>query len=175
MNYRFYSFLITAFMFCNILASTHHEPVNAGAIGRIIEQEIDHLFEPYKHQANIKAYINQVKQTAIEDLVNSIIYYYSNHLDAKKEALRATRRWAVDFVVSWAEYLVWEKLKNPPVNPELLDAYAIVETIKDIIRSQAHLHLKEYDRLTLVIKNLYHNIDVLVDQEIKDAVGLYYF
>lgn len=176
MNYRFCNILLLQlFLVGSAHASTYHEPINVGAIKRIIEQEIDHLFEPHKQSYAIKNYINQVKYEAVATILDSIVYYYSNHTHAKKEAIKETRRWAVEFVVNWAEYLVWETLKNPPVNPELFNAYDIVDSIKDIIRTQAQIHLKEYDRLTLVIQNLYQNIATLVDQEIKDSLKPYYF
>lgn len=171
MNYRMCSFLVFQFFVSTMLqGSTFYEPVNRAAIKRIIEQEIDHLFEPHKHPSHIKTYINQEKHAALDNLVNSAIYYQTNQSSAKKEAIRITRTWAIDFVVYWAEYLAWQKLKNPPVNPELLNMYDIVTTIKDVIRSQAHMHLQEYNRLTLVVQNIYYNVEILIDQEIQQAL-----
>lgn len=148
----------------------YNDFIDFAAIKRIIEQEMDHLFEPRKQTVVNRNYINELKEFAQKEIPKKIKSSCSTHTQAKKTVVRLTQEFAIDTVVEWAAYIARELLKNPPVNPAYINIQKIVAAIKQIIRSQAQLALMEKDRrLTKTVQNLVENVELLVSQEIEYA------
>lgn len=150
----------------------YYDSIDFGAIKRIIEQEMDRLFQPHAQTIVNRNYLNEVKEYAKTEIAKIIKNNSSTHAQAKKHAIRLTEEFAVDIVVDWAAYIARELLQNPPVNPAYINKQEIIGAIKQIIRSQAHLALKEKDRrLTKIVQNLVENVEILIAQEINYALA----
>jgi hypothetical protein len=87
-------------------------------------------------------------------------------------AIQLAEVYAINFVIDWAERIAVDKLRNPPVNPNLINKHSIIKAIKQVIRSQAELGLSEKERrLTKLVQNLVKNVEVLIMQEIEYELG----
>ncbi len=150
----------------------YNDSINFDAIKRIIEQEMDHLFQPYSQTLVNRNYLAEVKEYAKKEISKTIKNSCSTHTKAKKMAIKLTQEFAVDVLVEWAAHIARDLLKNPPVNPSYINKQDIISAVKQIMRSQAQLALLEKDRrLTKLVQNLVENVQVLVDQEIKFALS----
>jgi hypothetical protein len=152
--------------------SEHYGSIDYPAIKRIVEQEMDHFFQPHEQTTAKKATITHFKDQAKREICQETKQMCSNHSCAKELAVQLAEDYAVNFVEEWAGHIAQERLKNPPVNPNLINKSAIIRTIKQIIRSQAHIELQQKDRrLTKLVQNLEKNVEVLIRQEIDYALG----
>lgn len=146
--------------------------IDYAAIRRIIEQELDHFFQPHSQISATRALLTKFKEKAKREICKEIQRTFTYHFDAKEAALQLSELHAIEFVIEWAERIALDKLKNPPVNPNLINKHSIIKAIKQVIRSQAEIALTEKDRrLTKLIQNLVKNVEVLIMQEIEYALG----
>jgi len=146
----------------------YNDSIDYPAIRRIIEQEMDRLFQPHFQTLVNRNYLNEMKEYAKNEISKTIKTSCSTHTYAKKLAIELTEEFAVDLVVEWAAYIAREMVKNPPLNPIYVNQQEIIATIKQIVRSQAEMALKEKDRrLTKIVQNITENVELLVDQEFK--------
>ena len=149
-----------------------YDTIDYPAISRIIEQEWYRIFQPHAQTYVNKNYIIEVCEYAKNDISTSISNLCSMHTQAKKLAIALTQDYAIDIVVEWAAYIAKENLKNPPMNPALLDKYALITAVRNTVHVQAQLALSEKNgRLTSLVQNLYNNVDIIIKQEI-DIYGV---
>lgn len=152
--------------------SQNYETIDYAAIRRIIEQELDHFFQPHSQISSTRALLTKFKEKAKREICKEIQRTCSYHSEAKKLAIQLAEVYAINFVIDWAERIAVDKLRNPPVNPNLINKHSIIKAIKQVIRSQAELGLSEKERrLTKLVQNLVKNVEVLIMQEIEYEFG----
>ena len=150
----------------------YHDTIDYPALKRIIEQEIDRLFQPHSQSSSIKSALSKFKDEAKRTICIEIKSSCNHHSTAKKLAITLSQEYALDFVADRAERLAIDKLKYPPVNPALINKKQIIAAIKQIIHSQAQIELSQKNgRLTKLVQNLDKNIEILIMQEIEYALG----